>query len=269
MSGITTYMKRRFFAVVAFCLFRSSAVLYAQTQPTAKTFQELRLDDSITWHRLQTWKQNALNPVEFLPPDSARASNALVKSQVASNTFLGTVIFRTGGILIDNGWIRILGSGCTRMDRSVPEWNRGKLASRNTDESGLLLVADDVVGGLYALKYDEPDAPESVGVIFYYGPNSLTWQSTGLNYSNFLLFCFSGDIKDFYEGFRWKGWQEDIAQINCNQVYSCYPLLWTREGIQMKSNRKVLAIQKQWDLYQGKQTPAKQKVMADRDKGKK
>ena len=37
---------------------------------------------------------------------------------------MGAVIFETGGILIDEGWLRILGSGHPRLPRSLPDWNK-------------------------------------------------------------------------------------------------------------------------------------------------
>ena len=38
---------------------------------------------------------------------------------------LGAVVYETGGILVDGGWLRILGSGNARLTRTLPGWNAG------------------------------------------------------------------------------------------------------------------------------------------------
>ena len=235
----------------------------ALAQTSMKKIEELVCGGSAGWDRILALAEHARNGVDIQPKDSAKASLALVQSQLSTNTMLGSVIYNCGGILIDGGWLRILASGCTRLPRSIPEWNAGKIKATKNDETFYLLVADDVLGGLFAIKAATVEELETTGQVFYYGPNSLTWQSTGLNYASFLGFCFSGNLKDFYDDFRWKGWQDDIKTINCNLVISCYPMLWTREGLQIKSNRKLLAIQTQWNMYQGKsKSGGKQKAVA-------
>jgi hypothetical protein len=45
---------------------------------------------------------------------------------------MGAIIYETGGLLVDNGWIRILGSGHKKLDRNLPEWNKGKSIKCNS-----------------------------------------------------------------------------------------------------------------------------------------
>ncbi|MEO8088575.1 MAG: DUF2625 family protein [Bacteroidota bacterium] len=255
----------RLFFIAVFILYGQSA----NSQEVIKPLSEL-VQGTAGWERVTFIASHARNKVQILEKDSARSSNALMESQLSTNTLLGSIIYSCGGILIDEGWIRILGSGNSQLTRSVPEWNKGKLAATRNDESFYLLVADDVLGGLFAIKAGSAEELETIGQVFYYGPNSLTWQPTGLSYSSFISYCFSGNIKDFYSDFRWKGWQEDVRTIDCNTVISCYPMLWTREGLQLKANRKLLAIQTQWNMYQGKsKTGNKQKSVAQRQPARK
>ena len=234
-------------------------------QGTTKPLEELVCANSNEWDRVLMISPHAKNKVEILKTDSLHARKALFQSQLSTNTLLGSVIYNTGGILIDDGWIRILGSGSAKLARSVPDWNREKIAAMRNDEAFYLLVADDVLGGLFAIKASSVEEIETIGQVFYYGPNSLTWQPTGLSYPSFISYCFSGNLKEFYDGFRWKGWEDEIRSIDCNYVISCYPMLWTREGLQMKANRKLLAIQTQWNMYQGKSRGGnKQKTVAQR-----
>jgi hypothetical protein len=242
----------RLVKAIAVILFLSAAYSPAHAQSKLKMLPDLVSTGNANWERILMIAGKAKNKVEILPRDSAKASVALIRSQLSTNTLLGSVIYNCGGIIVDEGWVRILGSGCGRLQRSVPDWNAGKIEAMRNEEAFFLLIADDVLGGLFAIKASSVEELESIGTVFYYGPNSLTWQSTGLSYSSFLIYCFNGDLHDFYDDFRWKGWQEDVKNIDCNSVISCYPMLWTREGLQLKANRKLLAIQSQWNMYQGK-----------------
>ncbi|MGZ6519566.1 MAG: DUF2625 family protein, partial [Bacteroidia bacterium] len=67
---------------------------------------------------LQTWIKEAKNEVQVLPKDDKKADSALYKAQVTTRSPMGSIIYETGGILIDKGWIRILGSGSKKLDRN-------------------------------------------------------------------------------------------------------------------------------------------------------
>ncbi len=69
---------------------------------------------------VEDWLRKATNPVEVLPPVEANRKSALVAIQVTTRSPMGAIIYETGGILVDHGWIRILGSGCQRLPRSLP-----------------------------------------------------------------------------------------------------------------------------------------------------
>jgi len=65
------------------------------------------------------WIKEAKNQVRILPKVPARADSALLAAQVTTRSPIGTIIYETGGILVDNGWLRILGSGCPALNRDV------------------------------------------------------------------------------------------------------------------------------------------------------
>lgn len=238
---------KRFLAITCILLFLlvSSNAQQGRMLPLS----ELIDPDGNGWEQITKWKESATNKIEVLPKNNARADSALYRMQLSTSSPVGAMIYSCGGMLIDNGWIRILGSGCEQLDRSLPEWNQGKAFSKYGDNPSFLLIADDVFGGFFAINAGAIDKFD-VGKVFYYGPNSLKWRTTGLGYSEFIVFCFSGDIEKFYKGFRWRGWQDEVKQLSGNQVISCYPLLWTDAGKDLNSNRKVVSVQKQWELYQ-------------------
>jgi len=63
------------------------------------------------WKIVQEWIDQAKNHVEVLPPSSPQREEALFETQVTSRSPLGAIVYDSGGLLIDHGWIRILGSG--------------------------------------------------------------------------------------------------------------------------------------------------------------
>lgn len=72
---------------------------------------ELRSDDP-AWPLIQTWISEATSEVVVLPSDRTRGEETLYRLQVTSHSALGAVGFEIGGILIDHGCLRLLGSGC-------------------------------------------------------------------------------------------------------------------------------------------------------------
>lgn len=209
------------------------------------------------WDLVMQWKESATNPVEILPTENSRSDLALYQSQLSTETPIGSIIYHCGGILIDHGWIRILGSGCNRIDRSLPSWNKGKSINEYGEDYPFLLVADDVAGGLFAINTGGIDS-YNIGKIYYYSPNKLIWETTGLGYNEFIVFCFSGNVENFYHDFRWKGWEDDIHKLNGSQVVSCYPKLWTDSGRELQCNRKTVSIDDQWNMYPKTKLAAKE-----------
>lgn len=90
------------------------------------------------WELVQTWIKEAKNKVQVLPKTAARADSALLAAQVTTRSPMGSVIYETGGILVDNGWLRILGSGSPALNRDLMGWNKDK-------QKGILLIADDAL----------------------------------------------------------------------------------------------------------------------------
>lgn len=199
------------------------------------------------WKQVNDWIQRPHNRVEVLPVDTARARFWLYSSGVDPSSTLAAFIYRTGGMIVDNGWLRVMGSGSPKLDRGVFDWNKDKCLFK-PNNTGYLVVADDIVGGLFALRFT-PGTRLEDAMMFYYGANNLSWSPLGIDYPTFLKFCIEGNLNKFYSDFRWTGWQEEIQSMNALQTISCYPLLWTREGKDVEVNRKVISLQEQWNNY--------------------
>ncbi|TKC09760.1 DUF2625 domain-containing protein [Pedobacter frigoris] len=203
-----------------------------------RVLDELINNEDSGWPIVQDWIKSAKNKVEVLAVDTSKANKALLHTQVTTRSIMGAIVYHSGGLLIDNGWIRILGSGHEKLPRSLPSWNEGKLKNS-------LLIADDVIGGFFILNGG--GLGSDLGKIYYLAPDNLTYEALDRGYSEFLEFCLNGDLEKFYDGLRWKNWRADVSKINGDQVFNFYPFLWTKEGKDInKSSKKVISVEEQY-----------------------
>ncbi|MBI3235564.1 MAG: DUF2625 domain-containing protein [Bacteroidetes bacterium] len=195
---------------------------------------------------IQQWIKDSKNFVEVLPKDPLKADSTLYKSQITTRSSMGSIIYETGGILIDHGWIRILGSGSKKLDRNLMDWNKGKTYKTLGEKLPYLLIADDILGGFFAINSGGLDAI-GIGKVYYFAPDNLIWSSTEMTYTEFLSFCFSGDIKKFYTNLYWTGWEKEIDHINGNEGVYCFPYLCTTQGKDInKVTRSIVSIDELW-----------------------
>src|SRR5262245_20263603 len=109
------YMTKLFSTFIATLI-----VFVTVAQNKMRSVEELINKTEPAWVLVQQWIDSAKNKVEVLRRDSAKANNALYKTQVTTRSPMGAVIYSSGGILVDNGWIRILGSGSSKLNRALP-----------------------------------------------------------------------------------------------------------------------------------------------------
>ena len=171
-------------------------------------------------------------------PASSRSGESLYKVQVTTRSPMGAIVYETGGILIDGGWLRILGSGCKKMNRSLPDWNRDVMQ----DDLSAYLVADDVLGGFFAINGGA--FGDELGSLYYLPYDGLDWEPLGLNYSQFIAWSVSENLYKFYGDDQFSDWEQRKDLISPDQCYSFYPFLWTKEGsIQTSSSKPVPALE--------------------------
>ncbi len=196
---------------------------------------------------VEDWLKDAKNEIEILERDSIKADLALYRTQVTTRSPMGAIIYETGGILIDNGWIRILGSGSDKLKRNLPEWNKGKSFEEYGQAMPFLLIADDAIGGFFALNGGE-FGNQDLGKIYYFSPDTLEWESLNIGYSDFVFWTFTGEIDEFYEGLRWKKWEKEINEMSADRAMSFYPFLWMKYNDLEKLHRKDIPIEEMWGM---------------------
>ncbi|MDD6911540.1 DUF2625 family protein [Actinobacillus minor] len=182
-----------------------------------KSLEEL-LDKNSAWLILRDWFTQAKNHYEILVSYPEDAGAALVGMQLSTRSPLGAMVYETGGVLIDHGWLRILGSGNEKLPRGLFDWNFGKTFKQSGEQPSHLLVADDAVGGYFAINAG--GLGTEVGKVFYYHPLKKAWQNTNLGYSEFLGWALAGDLNAFYQELRWDNWQSDVEKLQGHQILS-------------------------------------------------
>mgnify|MGYP001743242852 FL=1 len=145
-----------------------------------RSFDELIQTQDPAWPLIQEWLAEATNSVEVLPRTLEKVQEELVKTQVTIRSFMGAVVYETGGILIDDGWLRILGSGSTKLPRGLGSWNLGRTQSEPAGPAPYYLFADDAAGGYFAINGGGLNG--KVGNVFYLPPDTLEWEDCGKGY---------------------------------------------------------------------------------------
>jgi hypothetical protein len=235
-------MLRNIYVFLFACL-----TLTANAQNNMRPVEQLINEIEPAWPLVNTWIKAAKNKVEVLTTDSVKSKEALYQVQVTTRSPMGSIVYMTGGLLIDNGWIRILGAGSPRLKRSLPEWNRGRSLKQYGEVATFLLIADDAIGGFYLLNGGK--LGKDLGKVYYLSPDNLEYEPLDQTYTEFLLFCFNNDLNKFYAGKRWSNWSEDVSNLDGNNTFSFYPFLWTKEGKDInKVSRKEIPVAETYDF---------------------
>ena len=189
---------------------------------------------------VQQWIADAAVTVYVLPADPQSADDALFATQVTTRSPMGAIVHNSAGIFIDNCWLRFLAAGGhPRFRRSLPAWNDGK-------SQRFYLVADDVLGGFFAINGGL--LGDDIGKVYYFAPDSLQWEACDLNYSEFLVWAMSDRMGAFYESFRWDNWLTESRELNGDQALCVYPFLWADGPPIGERHRGVAPVAESWTL---------------------
>ena len=82
------------------------------------------------WALIEEWLKEAKNSYEILPRDEDRSQSELLGLGVTTRSPMEALAYGCGGIVIDGGWLRLLGSGCEQMKRGIYSFNLGKSFSQ-------------------------------------------------------------------------------------------------------------------------------------------
>ncbi|MFE7574080.1 DUF2625 family protein [Streptomyces sp. NPDC057521] len=151
---------------------------------------ELLNVDAPAWPLLLQELSGTDVPVEVLPGDAGTGRASLLQLQVSARSNLGGIVLNCGGLLVDHGWLRIFGSPNGADAERLPglvEINAMPSAFDPAWRPGAgLVVAHDVLGGVFALNGSDPQEagrPGGPGEIVYFAPDALGWEALGAGHS--------------------------------------------------------------------------------------
>jgi hypothetical protein len=101
---------------------------------------------------------------------------------------------RSGDILVDHGWLRLLGSGHARLPDTLLTWNGLGEPAMGPPLEGAFVVAVDVLGGVFALNGGGLGSDTG---IHYFAPDSLRWEALGSSHLAFVEWALTGDLAQF------------------------------------------------------------------------
>lgn len=174
--------------------------------------------DNSAWGEVEAAVAAAPYPVRSLPPDPAMAETGLALLGITARSWLGAVVANTGGLLVDHGWLRVLGSG----GEGLPD-----VTVEADPAMGGLIVAYDVLGGQFAWV---PGRPGARPTVHYFGPDTLDWQDLEQGYADWLGAVLAGSLTRFYDTLRWPGWEAEVGALRADQGITVFPPPWSEEG---------------------------------------
>jgi len=212
-----------------------------------RKIEELIYKEENAWLIVQEWVSQAKNQVVILPNNRFDGEKTLFELQITNKSTMGAIALECGGILVDNGWLRILGSGNEKISGNMLSWNNLDGTEIEFPLRGTMIIGYDIVGGFYAINVGALGS--SIKNIFYFAPDSLEWEDIGMGYTDFINWALNGDLNLYYKSFRWIGWESDIKKISGDQGISIFPYLWTKEGKDIeKCSKRAVSMKELWGI---------------------
>jgi Protein of unknown function DUF2625 len=207
-----------------------------------RPIDDLIAADDSAWPDIQAAAHSSPYPVELLPVEAGRGRECLAKVQVTTRSWLGAVVFYTGGMLIDHGWLRVFGSG--DVERTLVD-----IVTANERVTGGLLVSVDVLGGLFSWA---STADSTAPTIQYFAPESLEWEDLECGYQQWLSSMLSGSVSEFYSTLRWSGWEEEVSGCPLDRGIHTLPPPFTVKGKDLdRASRRPVPMTELTSLYAG------------------
>ena len=150
---------------------------------------------------------------------------------------LGTLAYETGGVSVAEGLVRLLGSGNSRSLLQTAEVAGCPLGGGYPD---VIIVADDVLGGLFALNGGRFGA-NGQGEVFHLAADDTVWVSLGVGHADFVAWCLTGELAQLYGPLTKLDEYETLPRPAFDATYSFYPFLWTQEAKDGRPSVRVVS----------------------------
>jgi Protein of unknown function DUF2625 len=176
----------------------------------------------------------------------------LFRMQVTARSMMGALALNSGGMLVDHGWVRLLGGGSGDLPDLAAANGLGPPGA--SAPPPWLTAGFDVLGGRFAVNGG--GLPGQPGQVCYWGPDTLSWTALGAGYSQFARMMLGGGLAGFYQDLRWPGWQEEVAALGTDQGISVYPFLFTAQSRPVAhASRRPVPFAELLDLHAEAESP--------------
>ncbi len=190
------------------------------------------------WSEVTAWVEKS--PVAAGIRSPHPAAKTVETMGLKPGSYLHALAQNSSGLIVDAGWLRLLGGS---SGDGLPG-----LDEANAAASGMLVVAFDVLGGVFALDGGALGAGD--GSVHHFSVDSLRWEGLGLTYPAFISAMLGGATIDFYESLRWSGWEKEVGLLGPDQGLFLYPFPFTQEGKNVASStRQALPFSELIDLH--------------------
>lgn len=168
-----------------------------------------------------------------LPPDPERCRATLLQLQVTARSLLGAVVLNSGGLVLHHGWLRVYGGSGGALPSLAEVNGFPALADPSWAPRAGLVLAHDVLGGVFALngmdcaQHGRPGEP---GQVVYFASDSLEWETFDGGHGSWLMWMLAGGLERYYDSVFWPGWQDEVARLGPRDAITMWPPLWSKEG---------------------------------------
>jgi hypothetical protein len=204
----------------------------------ASRLRELAQVDDPAWQLIEQLLEKSPLTWKLVEASLQSRESALLSIDVTAQSFLGGLAYNCGAILIDHGWVRLLGAGAEGLPSlqvSMFESNEQGVAFEG------ILAAFDILGGQFVIHGSGLDV--APGEICYWSPDSLSWEPLGFGHSALVRFLLSDNLADFYASLRWSGWEAESDAVPLDKGIFAWPPPFTKEGRDLgKSTRNVVPL---------------------------
>jgi hypothetical protein len=205
--------------------------------PRVRSLDELKVE-SDAWPLVRSWIERA-DGAQAFPAVDDRARDTLVALQVTTASVLGAIAYHCAGLSVGYGWLRHLGCGSSEAGDGLIDWN-ASLGGLPLDPplDAALVVALDVIGGTFAINAG--GLAGATAEMLYLAPDTQEWMALGMGHSAFVEWTLSANLDRFYSDFRWRGWQQEIADVKAGQAIAFYPPLgFEAKSLDDRTRRRV------------------------------
>jgi hypothetical protein len=180
----------------------------------------------------------------ILPTTRELGERGLLALQFTTRSILGAIVYETGGLVVDHGWLRLLGAGGREMVANLASANGLDHHRALAHDAVGIVVAVDVLGGVFAINSGRLHGARDN--VFYLAPDTLEWRDLKVRYSGFVEWALSGDMSELYRSLRWSNWRKDVEALALDEGLQVRPPLSSEHDKKLPVVREPVYLDELW-----------------------